>query len=67
VVEFYDLFGTLYAPVSKIPSVKVRMPVFQLFYEMKLKTSIRGCFEASEDIITKFKSQTLHVIRIKYL
>ena len=42
------------------------MSVFQLFYEMKLKTSKSWHFEASEDIITKFKSQALHVIRIKY-
>ena len=29
--------------------------------------TLKTCyFEASEDIITKFKSQTLHIIRIKY-
>ena len=42
---------------------------FQLFYGMKLKTSKfkkSWHFEASEAIKTKFKSQALHVIRIKY-
>ena len=35
---------------------------------MKLKTSSLKCchFEASEDIMTKFKSQGLYIIRIKY-
>ena len=29
--------------------------------------TLKTCyFEASEDIITKFKSQVLHIIRIKY-
>ena len=42
------------------------MTIFQLFYEMKLKTSKSCHFEASKDIITKFKSQALHIIRIKY-
>ena len=42
------------------------MTVFQLFYEMKLKTSKSWHFEASKDIMTKFKSQDLHIIRIKY-
>jgi hypothetical protein len=51
--------------------VKVGMPVFQPFYEIKLKTSkfkALKCshFEASE-IMTKFKSQGLYIIRIKYL
>ena len=39
---------------------------FQLFYEMKLKTSKSCHFEASKYIMTKFKSQALHSIRIKY-
>ena len=42
------------------------MPVFQPFYEMKLKTSKLWHFEASKDIMTKFKSQPLHIIRIKH-
>ena len=45
------------------------MIVFQLFYEMKLKNSIslKSChFEGSKDIMTKYKSQTLLIIRIKY-
>jgi hypothetical protein len=45
------------------------MSVFQLFYKMKLKTSKFSkswYFEASEDIMTKFKSQAFYVIRIKY-
>ena len=36
---------------------KVGMTVFQLFYEMKMKSKI---------IMTKFKSQALYIIRIKY-
>ena len=44
------------------------MIVFKLFYEMELKTlSLKSCqFEASKDIITKFKPQALHIIRIKF-
>ena len=42
------------------------MTVFQLFYEMKLKTLKSWHFEASKDIMTEFKSQTFHIIRIKY-
>ena len=45
------------------------MSVFQPFYRMKLKTSLSlKCwhFEASEDIMTKFKLQAFHIIRIKY-
>ena len=43
-------------------------PAFQLFYEMKFKTSKFEIwhFEASQNIMTKFKSQGLHVRRIKY-
>ena len=33
---------------------------------MKLKTFKSWHFEASEDIKTKFKSQALHIIKIKY-
>ena len=53
---------------SKWQGLKFGMPVFQLFYEMKLKTSKfkLGIFKASENIMTKFKSQALYVIRIKY-
>ena len=54
---------------SKWQVFKVRMTVFQLFYEMKLKTSKlkKSChFEASIDIMTRFKSQALNIIRIKY-
>ena len=41
---------------------------FQQFYEIKLKPlSLKSWhFEASEDIMTKFKSQGLHTVRIKY-
>ena len=42
------------------------MTIFQLFYEMKLKTSKSCHFEANKDIMTKFKSQALHIIIIKY-
>ena len=45
---------------------KVGMTIFQLFYAIKLKTSKSLNFEASKDIMTKFKSQALHIIRIKY-
>mgnify|MGYP001180558486 CR=1 FL=1 len=44
--------------VSKCQDFKVGMPFFQPFYVMKLKTSLSlKCwhFEASADIITKFK------------
>ena len=53
---------------SKWQDFKVWMPVFQPFYEMKLKISKFKCwhFEASADIITNFKSQGLYTIRIKY-
>jgi hypothetical protein len=33
---------------------------------MKLKTSKSWHFEAMEDIIAKFKSKALHIIRIEY-
>ena len=39
------------------------------FYELKLKTSLSlksWHFEASEDIMTKFQLQVLHIIIIKY-
>ena len=42
---------------------------FQLFYRMKLKTSLSlksWHFEASEDIMTRLKSQDLHIIGIKH-
>ena len=42
------------------------MPFFHPLYEVKLKASKSWPFEASEDIMTKFKSQGLHIIRIKY-
>ena len=54
---------------KKLPKwqvLKVGMTVFQLFYEMKLKTLKSWHFEASKDIMTKFKSQGLHIIRIKH-
>ena len=34
---------------------------------MVIPTSKTCYFEASEDVITKFKSQGLHIIRIKYV
>ena len=40
--------------------LKVGMPVLQPLYEVKSKAS------KFEDILTKFKSEALHVIRIKY-
>ena len=48
---------------SKWQVLKIGMPVFQLFYEMNLKKSLH--FKASEDIMTKFKSQALHITRIR--
>ena len=39
------------------------MLVFQPFHEISLKC---WHFVASEDIMTKFKSQGFHIIRIKY-
>ena len=41
------------------------MSFFQPFYVMKLKTSKVQNEEASEGIITKFKSQGVYIIRIK--
>ena len=46
--------------------LKFGMPVFQPLYEVKLKAAKFWPFEAREDIMTKFKSQALHIIRIKY-
>ena len=48
---------------SKCQDFKVWMPVFQPFYEMKLKTPKFKVFtfEASEDIMTKFESQDLYM------
>ena len=53
---------------SKCQDFKVEMPFFQPLYVMKLKISkFKGWhFVASEDIITKFKSQGLYTIKIKY-
>jgi hypothetical protein len=50
---------------SKWQVLKVMMPAFQPFNNMKLKTlSLKSWhFEASEDM-TKFKSQSLHIIGI---
>ena len=45
---------------AKCQDFKVGMPVFQSFYEMKLKTS------KFKDTMTKFKSQGLYIIRMKY-
>ena len=42
---------------SKLQVLKVGMPFFQALYEVKLKASKSWPFKASEDIITKFKSQ----------
>ena len=43
------------------------MTVFQLFYEMKLKTSkFKVLLFWSQQNMTKFKSQAVHIIRIKY-
>ena len=52
----------------KCQDFKVEMPFFQPLYVMKLKTSNLKCwhFAASEDVITKFKSQGLYTINIKY-
>ena len=51
---------------SKCQDFKVEMPFFQPLYVMKLKTSKSLHFEASKDIITKFKSQGLYTIKIRY-
>ena len=48
---------------SKWQCLKVGIPVFQLYYEIKLKTSKSWHFEASDDVIKKFKSQALQIIR----
>ena len=42
------------------------MTVFQLFYEMKLTISKFKVFKANKDIMTKFKSQAVHIIKIIY-
>ena len=48
---------------SKWQVLKFGMPIFQPLYEVKLKVSKFKSwpFEASEDIITKFKSQALPI------
>ena len=48
---------------SKCQDFKVGMSFYYPFYVMTLKTCK---FKASEDIITKLKSQGLHIIIIKY-
>ena len=48
---------------AKCQDFKVEMPFFQPLYVIKLKC---WHFVASEDIITKFKSQGLYTIKIKY-
>ena len=52
----------------KMQDFKVEMLFFQPFYERKWRplSLTSWHFEASEDIMTKFKSQGLHIIRIKY-
>jgi hypothetical protein len=49
-------------------ALTVGMLIFQLFYEMKLKTvSLKSWhLKASADIMMKSKSQALCIIRIKY-
>ena len=54
---------------SKCQDFKVEMPFFEPLYVKKLKTSNSlKCwhFVASKNIITKFKSQGLYTIKIKY-
>ena len=53
---------------SKCQDFKVGMPVFQHFMKWNWRPlSLKFWhFEASEDIMTKFKLQGVHIIRIKY-
>ena len=55
---------------SKWQGLKFAMSVFQLFYEMKLKTSKFSSLGILRPVKTSWqnsqKSQTLHIIRIKY-
>ena len=53
---------------SKCQDFKVGMPVFQPFMKWNWRPlSLKCChFEASEDVMTNFKSQGLHIIIIKY-
>ena len=46
---------------------KTASPFFKSFYELKLKTLKSWHFEASEDVMTKFKSQALHIIQNQIL
>ena len=59
----------IFSLASKCQDFKLEMPFFQTLYVMKLKTSKFKVltFCCSEIIITKFKSQFLYTIKIKYL
>ena len=53
---------------SKCQDFKLRGLQFHFIKRWKIiiPTLKTCCFEASEDIITKFKSQALHILKIKY-
>ena len=53
---------------SKWQVLKFGMPFFQLLYEVNQRlTGLKSWdFEASENTMTKFKSQALRILRIKY-
>ena len=51
---------------SKWQVLTVGMPVFQPLYEVKLKASKFKVLAFWSQIMTKFKSQALHIIKIKY-
>ena len=51
---------------SKCQDFKVGMPVFQPLHEVKLKASKLKSWLFEASIMTIFKSQGLHIIRIKY-
>ena len=57
----------LFSLASKCQDFKVEMSFFQPLCVMKLKTSkFNWHFVSSEDLITRFKSQVLYNIKIKY-
>ena len=66
--SIFDSFDMKSLASFEMARPKVGMPVVWLFYEMNFKTSKLKAlhFQASEDILTKFKSQALQIIRIKY-
>ena len=58
IFDSFDMksMGMVSSLASKWEGLNVGVPVFQLFYEIELKTFKIKHFQASEDIMTKFKN-----------